>query len=466
MKQRTILKIVAVMLVLFTVQLFFQFRMLRKSAADRIMDFKFKVNVAVQSAMVSLDKSGITEYYAKEGDDKLIDELQKMNDVLQNVIGDKDPDLPENKEYYDLIVTEVPGDSYDFVRYDSIIGNSLHSYGIYLDYVLAFYDETSRKFLFKSDDVCDDNAILVDGVANSYMVVNSNGTVGMVRILLYFPDMKRHFYTWTLSTWINVIVLVLVMIFSVMIVLSLLKREKENSDMKTAFMNNMTHELKTPIATIKLVCEAMQDDSFAMDKETARSMVKMVEDENNRMLTLVDEMLNSVRIARGYKSKQKEEVDIHETINAAIAALSVLAESRNAHVTKVFEATDTIVMSQKNNMIGVFSNLIDNAIKYSPDTPEISVTTRNVCKNIEIRVSDKGLGISKHDQKKIFDQFFRADTGDRHDIKGYGIGLSYVKSVIAHCKGKVEVESELGKGSTFVITIPLKKYSATKGVGS
>ena len=456
MKQKTIIQIVAVMLVLFAIQLFFQLQLLRKSATDRIMGFKSKVNIAVQSAVASIDKSGITDYYGKEGDDKLIDELQKMTEVLQNVIGDRDPDLPENREYFEQILTEVSGDIYDFHLYDSIIGESLRSYGIEFEYVLAFYDETSHKFLFKSSEDVDDNAILLDGVANSYMVVNSNGTVGMIRLIVFFPDMKRHFYSWTLSTWINVVVIAIIMILSLMIVFVILRREKENSDLKTAFLNNMTHELKTPIATIKLVCEAMQDDNFTMTKDSARSMVKMIEDENNRMYSLVDEMLKSVRISR-ISTKQTEEVDVHEAIDASLSSLSVLAESRNAHITKEFNATSTIVMSQKNNLIGAFSNIIDNALKYSENVPEIKIKTQNVGKNIVVSISDKGIGISKNEQKKIFDEFFRADTGDRHDIKGYGIGLSYVKSVITNCKGKVEVESERGQGSTFTITLPIKK---------
>lgn len=457
MKQKTIIQIVFVMLILFVIQLIFQVQLLRKSAADRIMDFKSKVNVAVQSAMVSLDKSGIAEYHDNEGDEKLIDELQKMTEVLRDVIGDRDPDSPENREYYEQLLTEVSSENYDFHLYDSVIDVSLRSYGIEFDNVLAFYDETSHRFLFKSDENVADNVILLEGVSNSYMVVNSNGTVGMLRLIVYFPDLKKHFYSWTLSTWISIAVIVLIMIFSVMIVFFILRHEKESSDLKTAFLNNMTHELKTPIATIKLVCEAMQDDGFYLDKDSTRGMIKMIEDENNRMYSLVDEMLKSVRISRGYNIKQTEEVDVHESIEAALSSLSVLADSRNAQITKEFDATDTIVMSQKNNMIGAFSNIIDNALKYSENVPEICIKTRNVGKNIEISISDKGIGISKQEQKKVFDEFFRADTGDRHDIKGYGIGLSYVKSVVTHCKGKVSVESELGKGSTFIIQLPLKK---------
>ena len=456
MKQRTIIQIVVVMLVLFAVQFVFQLQLLRKTATDRIMDFKSKVNIAVQSAMVSLDKSGITDYYGKEGDEKLIDELQKMTEVLQNVIGDRDPDLPENREYFEQILTEVSSENYDFQLYDSVIDGSLRSYGIEFDNVLAFYDETSHKFLFKSDENVDENDILLEGVANSYMVVNSNGTVGMLRLIVYFPDLKEHFSSWTLSTWISIAVIALIMVLALMIVFFILKHDKETSDLKTAFLNNMTHELKTPIATIKLVCEAMQDDSFPLDKDSARGMVKVIEDENNRMYSLVDEMLKSVRISRT-STKPTEEVDVHESLNAALDSLSVLASSRNASITKEFDATDTVVMSQKNNMIGAFSNIIDNALKYSENNPVINIKTRNVGKNIEISISDKGIGISKNEQKQIFDEFFRADTGDRHDIKGYGIGLSYVKSVVNNSKGKVAVESELGEGSTFIITLPLKR---------
>ncbi len=453
MKNKTIIQIVVVLLVLFSLQIFVQLKFLRKSAVDRMMDFKAKVNLAVNNAMVGLDKLGISEYYEKEGNQKLIDELRKMNCLMENIIGDKDTASPEYQECFEKIVTEISSDNYDFAVYDSVISKSLKSYGIEFKYVMAFYDEASRNFIFKSDDSVEDSAILGEGVANSYLVVNSSGTVGMLRLVLYFPGLKNHFYSITLSAWINLLIMILIMY----IVVFILMREKETNDIKTAFMNNMTHELKTPISTIKLVCEAMQDDSFDLDKDSARGMVKMIEDENNRMYSLVDHMLKAVKVSRGYDVSQMENVDVHNCINSALDSLSVLVNSQNAVVVKNFNATDAIIKSQTNNLIGSFSNIIDNALKYSNGAPVINISTHNVGKKIVIKISDKGIGISKDEQKKIFDEFFRADTGNRHDIKGYGIGLSYVKSVVTHSKGVIGVESVPGKGTTFTITFPVQK---------
>lgn len=456
MKSKTIVLVVSVVVLLFAAQLVSIIIMQRKSAAERMMDFSAKVNVAVNNAIASIDKSGMADYYESEGNDKLVEEIRKMTNVVQSISTDIDPNSEEYDDYLKNFLTEVSSDNYNFALYDSVIGESLRSYGIDFDYVMAFYDVTSRNMIFMSDTTFNQNEVLEDGLGNSYLVVNSNGTIGMIRLLLYFPSVRSHFYSISMSTWLNVILIVAIMVLAIGVIVVILRREKEAADQKTAFLNNMTHELKTPISTIKLVCEAMQDESFKMDRESASGMVGIIAEENERMYSLVDEMLKSVRISRGYDMKKKEEVDVHEALNLALESLSVLSKNRNAVIEKNLAATSTIVMSQENNLIGAFSNIIDNALKYSEGVPEISIATENIGNNIIVRISDKGIGISQSDQRRVFDEFFRADTGNRHDIKGYGIGLSYVKSVVKHSNGKIEVESELGKGTTFTITLPVR----------
>lgn len=456
MKSKTIVLVVSVLLMLFASQIVSIIVMQRKSAAERMMDFSSKVNVAVNNAIVSIDKSGMVDYYDKEGDEKLIEEIRKMTSIVQSISTDVDPNSEEYDEYLKDFLTEVSGDNYDFHFYDSVIGESLRSYGIDFKYVMAFYDVTSQNMIFMSDTTFNQDLVLEDGLGNSYLVVNSNGTIGMIRLVLYFPEVRDHFYSMSMSTWLNVILIVAIMALAIVIIVVILRREKDAADQKTAFLNNMTHELKTPISTIKLVCEAMQDESFKMDKESASGMVGIIAEENERMYSLVDEMLKSVRISRGNDMKKKEEVDVHEALNLALESLSVLSKNMGAVINKNLAATSTIVMSQTNNLIGAFSNIIDNALKYSEGVPEIGISTENIGNSIVVRISDKGIGISHSDQKKVFDEFFRADTGNRHDIKGYGIGLSYVKSVVKHSNGKIDVESELGKGTTFSITLPVK----------
>jgi two-component system phosphate regulon sensor histidine kinase PhoR len=224
--------------------------------------------------------------------------------------------------------------------------------------------------------------------------------------------------------------------------------------MKTDFFNNMTHELKTPISTISLASEMLMSKNVYEDPGKTKRYAAVIHDENARLQHQVEHVLNMTLLdKRNFKLKIRE-VDIHKIIIKAVSNYNLIVKKRNGVIFTVLYAKNFIINGDREHLRNVITNLLDNANKYSPESPEITVTTRNVDNGILISIEDKGIGISQENQKLIFKRLYRIPTGDIHDVKGFGLGLYYVKSIAEAHEGKVKVESELGKGSRFDIYLP------------
>jgi two-component system phosphate regulon sensor histidine kinase PhoR len=219
----------------------------------------------------------------------------------------------------------------------------------------------------------------------------------------------------------------------------------------------MTHEFKTPIATISLAVDSIKDPRVKNDQEKFDYFTRIIREENKRMNGQVENVLQMAQIEKGELNLRKEDVNIHTVIRHAIDLISLQVESKQGKIEDSLNAEIPMVKGDAIYLSNVIFNLLDNANKYSPERPEIIVETLNIKNGIVVRVKDKGLGMSKDTQKKIFEKFYRVPTGNRHDIKGFGLGLSYVKAIIDQHKGWIRVESEPGKGSTFEFFLPFIK---------
>jgi two-component system phosphate regulon sensor histidine kinase PhoR len=218
----------------------------------------------------------------------------------------------------------------------------------------------------------------------------------------------------------------------------------------------MTHEFKTPISTISLAAEMLNDSSVSKTPEKQQRFVKMITDENKRLSILVESILQTAILDKGEFKLKISQIDIHEIINQAIQNTQLLIDQRGGAITKQLHATKSNVVADKLHLTNIIFNLIDNAVKYTKETPNIVISTRDAENGIEITIKDNGIGISKDNLRKIFDKFFRVPTGNVHNVKGFGLGLSYVKAVVEKHNGTIHVESEIGKGSTFKILMPYK----------
>jgi len=283
---------------------------------------------------------------------------------------------------------------------------------------------------------------------------NSNDD-SLYELAVIFPQRER----FVLSSIIEIAslstVFMLIIIAVFIITLNQLVTQRRISEIKTDFINNMTHEFKTPIATMNLVLDTLKSPIALNNPDKVMHYVKILKQENKRMLAQVENILQISRLEKGNLQLEREPLDVHDLITNAITHVQVMLNERGGVIHTHFLADNSDISANESHLTNVFINVIENAIKYSPEAPIIDIYTENIKNRILIRIKDKGQGMSKQGAKYIFDKFYREHTGDLHNVKGHGLGLAYVKSIVEYHQGSIYVESEKGKGSTFFIKLPI-----------
>ncbi len=274
-------------------------------------------------------------------------------------------------------------------------------------------------------------------------------------LILIFPSERSIFFQRMSSIVILIVCFIILIVLICGATLTALYRQKKASDVKNDFINNMTHEFKTPISTISLACEAIEDKSLN-DMDAKLSFVSIIKDENIRLQKMVENILLTAQLKKGQLRMNVERVDVHALIHKIVNSISLQVSSGGGKISVRLEAGDYCIFADPVHIENVIVNLIENALKYSPKNPTVEVRTRNENKNLVIEVEDNGIGIAKKERKKIFNEFYRVSHGNRHDTKGFGLGLGYVKKIVSLHHGNVSVKSELEKGSTFIVSLPIK----------
>ena len=275
------------------------------------------------------------------------------------------------------------------------------------------------------------------------------------QLLLTFPQKKKFLFSELIGICILSIIFTLIIIIAYASALNQLIKQRQISLIKTDFINNMTHEFKTPIATINLALDAIKNPKIIDDKEKVLRYLQMIKDENKRMHAQVENVLRISKLEKKELDINKESANIHDIIEDAIEHVNLIVDDRNGTITTHFDANRTSVLLNDVHFTNVIVNILDNAIKYSPEKPVIDIYTENVKDFVIVKIKDQGSGMSKVAQKRIFEKFYREHTGDLHNVKGHGLGLAYVKRIIEDHNSQIFVESEKGKGSTFIIKVPL-----------
>lgn len=234
----------------------------------------------------------------------------------------------------------------------------------------------------------------------------------------------------------------------------LLIRQKKVSEMKSDFINNMTHEFKTPIATISLAADTIINPKVIKDEASIRHFISMIKKENSRMNKKVETILQIASLDKKEIEFRFEKVSMHSIIEHAVETIDIQVQQRNGRIILNLGAAEPGIYGDSDHLTNLVNNFLDNAIKYSPESPEISVTTQNTEKGLILSVEDKGIGMTKAVQSKIFERFYRQSSGNVHDVKGFGLGLNYARAIIDAHKGNIIVFSEPGKGSRFEIFLP------------
>ncbi len=274
-------------------------------------------------------------------------------------------------------------------------------------------------------------------------------------LYLYFPNKNSLILSNMWATMASSAGLLLVLIFIFAYTIYAILKQKKISEMKTDFINNMTHEFKTPVATIMIASEALKDPEIVEDKSRVKRLAGIIYDENVRLGNHIERVLSIARLEKKELKLEHKEVNTHDLIAAVVDSMNLQLQKKNAKVNLSLNAEHPLVYGDELHLSNVFYNLIDNANKYSAEDPEITIETRSTDKVLVINISDKGIGMTKEHSKRIFDQFYRVPTGNLHDVKGFGLGLNYVQDIVEQMNGTIKVYSEKDKGTTFEITLPL-----------
>ncbi len=431
------------------------------------------VNEAMSHVIFELDRIRFEERIIKQRQNYLQQRyLQQMHDSLNRVIynglqsikssGDLNFFIQQtnqaNKALEQLSVRLLGSDissgllsKKDVI--DSLIGSELRKKRIRTKYEFGILSPVTNSMLLQKTGEYPEELLTESFVFNLSPLGIAYGYPN--KLLLYFPNEKNFIVRQLWKLLVVSIFLFIVIILSFSFSIFIIFKQKRLSIMKNDFINNMTHEFKTPISTIALACEALKDRDVQKSESIYNSYIGVINEENSRLGVMAEQILQTAVIEKGQLKLKKETIDMHEIIEQAVNSKKISAEEKGGEIEIQLKATKSQLQGDPTHLTNLIVNLLDNALKYTLNVPEIVVNTINKNNSLLIRIQDNGIGISKSNQKKIFDKLYRVPTGNLHNFKGFGLGLNYVKATVELHNGTVNVDSELGKGSTFTIQLPI-----------
>lgn len=393
---------------------------------------------------------------------KIKEEL--FNEKANMVLARTTEDLRADKETCKQIETDIGKN--EIHKIDSLFTHYMKFYNFHIDYSFEVIKPISFQPISYKANNRDDYAInFYPDESGCYKksleeVASNNG----MELKLIFPEKKQFIMAEMGSMFISSVILILVVLVLFWRTIHSLIKEKNISEHTTDFLNNMTHEFKTPITNIALAGRMMIKDANITEGKKIKHYSGIIIEENEKLKLQVEQVLSMTALERGEIPLRKTELDFHQLINDCIKSIGIQIESKQGQLKLNLAAHRFMVIGDKTHLTNAVCNLIDNAVKYSNEKPEVTVQTSDSGGYLVVVVSDKGIGIEKEYQKKVFDKFFRVPTGDVHDVKGFGLGLAYIKKIIELHGGTIELQSEKAKGlpaealekagTTFKITLP------------
>lgn len=370
---------------------------------------------------------------------KYLYERDNLNDVINNIL---------------KTASNVPiEERIDFGALEVSIKNELKHNDIELPFKYAITDKNDKPIYVQpgfSDE--DKNAI-------STQVLFPNDPPDKQTFLkVYFPT-KENYIISEVSFLVPAILFTFILLITFIIMIFITFRQKKLSEMKNDFMNNMTHELKTPVSTISLAAQMLKDQSVTKSPEVFNHISGVIRDETERLSFQVEKVLQMSLFERQKATLKFKELDANDIVVSVANTFQIKVEKFGGNLDIDIEATDSTIWADKMHFTNVLFNLLDNAVKYRREDIqlELMIRTWNNNNKLYMSVEDNGIGIKKEYVKKVFDRFYRVNTGNRHDVKGFGLGLAYVKKIVDDHKGTIKAESEIGKGTKFIICLPIVK---------
>ncbi|HET6993025.1 MAG TPA: HAMP domain-containing sensor histidine kinase [Bacteroidia bacterium] len=341
----------------------------------------------------------------------------------------------------------------DTALVDSLLKDELMSRGINTHYIYTILNSPACVFNCNHPS---GNPLRDSLLTSRYRVsLTADNLFSQPRMLsIYFPNERGYILK---SMWLMLLVSALFILFIILLFyysITTIFRQKHLSEIKNDFISNMTHELKTPISTISLACEVLGDEDISKTKERTHRYLTMIKEENKRLGVLVENVLQTALLDKGNFKLKPTTIDLHEIIHQAIGSVQLAIDKKGGEISSDLRAEKHEIYADHTHIQNIIYNLLDNAIKYTPKNPAIRIYTQDLANGIEFCVQDNGIGISRENQKKIFEKLYRVPTGNIHDVKGFGLGLSYVKAIVEKHGGEVWVDSEPGRGSNFHVRLP------------
>ena len=342
--------------------------------------------------------------------------------------------------------------------HDLITGELLRN-GINTPFYFTIVDHNGDQLLTSLDD----NDFMLEG--DDYYtqpLFENDSHESPFSLRVYFPEKRRVVWKMVSSMAVTTMVTTLLLLCTYITTIVLMVRQRKLAQSKTDFMNNMTHELKTPISTISLASQMLEDGAVSKTPEMLKSVSRVIRDETKRLSFQVEKVLQISLLENEKAALKFKDVDIHELIKGVVDSFNIKVKSKGGRIETDLQAGEPLATVDELHFTNIIFNLMDNAVKYSKEEipPVLKIKTWNEGGNLLISVADNGIGIKKEHLKHIFDKFHRVPTGNVHNVKGFGLGLAYVKQMVVKHNGHIRVESEWGKGTEFIIDIPTLKKQA------
>lgn len=338
----------------------------------------------------------------------------------------------------------------DSAMIDSIIAANLDDAEIDIDYIFGINPGDSDSLYFASEDSWPD----LENSKYRKKLFPYDLPSPSSELMLYFPNKKSFLWKQILPVLLTTLLFIFIIIFSFVYTIKAIAQQKQNIHLLTDFVNNMTHEFKTPISTISLAAEALQNKSVLNDSDKSLKYSSMILEENSRMRRQAEKILQMAALEKGDIRLKSEPIDLHQLILEATAGVSLFARQKGGAINTTLDAEQYFLNGDRVHLSGIIYNLLDNACKYSNEKPAVEVITSNKDNGITITIIDNGIGIKENELGLVFDKYYRISSGNIHDVKGFGLGLSYVKLMVKRHGGTITLNSVYGQGTTVEIFFP------------
>ena len=393
----------------------------------------------------------------RELEKKMIQVEDSLARVFEAVHNDQERVMDVfNQITYELTTRHTPiQERLQLDRLNTILQEELTQNGIDAQFEYGVFDRHSQKLLDQRSVGFEyEQAMEATPLKVNLFPQNIFRGFSPYELMIYFPDLATYLFKsqgWMLSISILFTLFILITFF---LTIRMIMNQKKVSEIKSDFINNMTHELKTPIATISLASDSIMNPAVLNNPSQLKLFLRIIKEENNRMNSHVERVLQMSLIEKKDFAVVRVSLDLHELILRAVDNMQLLVQDTNGKIRTALEADLAVFKVDEMHFTNIIVNLLENALKYSTEAPEVMISTQNSGSGIIIKVIDKGIGMTREQQNKIFDKFYRASGGNIHNVKGFGLGLSYVKAVIDGHRGTISVKSKVGLGTEFTIYLP------------